>query len=323
MRIAVLGCGSIGRKHLHNMRALGDVEVVAYDPDASTRARIHEEFQREVMGELAAVWVQNPEAVVVAAPSDAHVALAMEAAERDLPFFIEKPLSHSMEGVDRLCHEVSQRNLITMVACNMRFHPGPATVKRWIDSGVAGDVLAMRIKTGSFLPRWRPTQDYRHSYSASSESGGATLDCIHELDLALWYGGPAVVIGAASLDARSIGLDTDGLIEILLRHESGALSNVHLNFLQRDYRRTCEIIGTEGTIRWDFNAHRVERFDADGALVETIVEPEGWSLNQMYVDELSHFIDAVRQKQPTVNPLSHAVQVLAAALEARNWGRRS
>ena len=142
----------------------------------------------------------------------------------------------------------------------MRFHPGPATIKRLLGQGAIGEVIAARIQSGSFLPRWRTQQHYHGSYSASPLWGGALLDCIHEIDLALWYFGSATIAGAATLPAKSLGLETDGLAEIILEHGTGVLCSVHLNFVQRDYRRTCQVIGSEGTIYWDLADHCVEVF---------------------------------------------------------------
>jgi predicted dehydrogenase len=259
----------------------------------------------------------KPDFVVVATPSHLHVAQALEAARHGCHLFIEKPLSHSPDGLDILRAEAERRNLITMVACNMRFHPGPATVKRLLEEKAVGQVIAARIQTGSFLPRWRPWQDYRQSYSASPEWGGAILDCIHEIDLALWYLGSAKMLAAAHLPARTIGLETDGLAEIILYHESGALSNVHLNFVQRDYRRTCQVIGSEGTIYWDFADHQVRVYGVEGELKRTYAEPDGWQVNQMYLDELEHFLQAMRSGSQTMNPVSGGIAAVQVALAAR------
>ena len=126
-------------------------------------------------------------------------------------------------------------------------------VRRLLGEGAIGRVIAARIHTGSYLPEWRPGTDYRRSYSASStRGGGAILDCIHEIDLALWYFGPGVLSASATVPAHTLGLEVEGLAEILIRHDSGVLSSVHLNFIQRDYQRECRIIGTAGTLSWTF-----------------------------------------------------------------------
>jgi predicted dehydrogenase len=316
-RILVLGCGSIGRRHIGNLLQLAVGEIRAFDPVEAVRAAAGV----AVFDQLERAWDWAPDIVIVASVTQQHVPLAQTALERNAHLFVEKPLSHSLSGLSELASAAAERRRVTMVGCNMRFHPGPAAVKALIEEKAVGPVIAARVQSGSYLPRWRPAQDYRQSYSASRESGGAILDCIHEIDLALWYLGPARLAAAASLPAASLGLETDGLAELLLRHESGALSSVHLNFVQRDYRRGCQIIGTEGTIYWDFGSKRVDVFGPDGSRSRSIPEPEGWLVNQMYVDEMKHFLAAVERGTETMNPIAVAQKTLSVALEARAEGK--
>jgi len=319
-RIAVLGCGSIGRRHLRNLQTLGATDLTVFEPDAARCRDIEAESGVTAAADLESVWERLPEIAVVAAPTQAHAAAALAAARHGCHLFIEKPLSHSLEGLDLLGAEVEARGLQTMIGCNMRFHPGPAQVKALLERGEVGVPLAARIQTGSYLPRWRPGQDYGQSYSASPEYGGAILDCIHEIDLALWYFGPAALLAAAHLPARTLGLETDGLAEIILRHGRGPLSSVHLNFVQRDYRRCCQIIGSEGTIYWDFAARRVDVYGPDGEQALSLPEPEHWQANQMYLEEMDHFLRAVRRGEPPMNSLSQARETLEIALAARVRG---
>lgn len=322
LRIAVIGCGSMGQRHIGNLIALGYRQLIAADPQEQPRKAVRERFDIPAVGSLDEIWNFLPDIVFVTSPSNLHVSQACQAAEHDCHIFLEKPLSHALEGTAELIALIEDKKLITMTGCNMRFHPGPATVKQLLEASRIGTVIAARIQTGSYLPRWRPSQDYRSSYSASPEWGGAVLDCIHEIDLALWYLGPAKLIAAVCMPARSIDLATDGLAEILLQHESGSMSSVHLNFVQRDYRRTCQIIGSEGSIYWDFMDYTVRVYGSDGELTEVISEPPGWQLNQMYVDELEHFFESVINNTQTMNTIADSLQTLKIALEARGNNER-
>lgn len=323
MKIAVLGCGSIGRRHLENLKQYQDIELVAYEPVASVALSVADKLNIPVYSTLEAVWEKAPAITVIAAPTALHVELALAAAKQNSHLLIEKPLAASPDNVQELIRQIDERNLITLVGCNMRFHPGPATVKRLLERQVIGEVIGARVFTGSFLPRWRPSQDYHTSYSASVESGGAILDCIHELDLALWYFGAARLLSAVHRPAHTIGLETDGLAEILLQHESGVISSVHLNFVQRNYYRGCDIVGSEGTIHWEWNEHRVTLFGPDGTVQEIFAEPERWQVNQMYIDEVDSFLYSVQAKTLTMNPVCNAARTLQLALEARGVGKQS
>jgi predicted dehydrogenase len=324
MRLVVLGCGSIGRRHLQNLQSLGYTELLAYDPASRARRMTREETGLPSLSSLDEVWAKSPEVALVTAGTQAHVDLGLEAARHGCHLFIEKPLSHSIDGrLHQLLSEIEKRKLITMVACNMRYHPGPMAVKELLESGSVGEIIAARIQAGSYLPRWHPNQEYQQSYSASPEWGGAVLDCIHEIDLALWYFGPAKLAGAACLGAGTIGLESDGLAEILLRHKSGVLSSLHLNFVQRDYKRSCQIIGSRGTIYWDFNERQVNVFGEDGELVDRQREPEGWQSNQMYVEELKDFLRSVETLSPTANAISRSLEALDIALAVRSTEAKS
>jgi predicted dehydrogenase len=311
-----LGCGSIGRRHARNLAALGHTDLILHDPsrEALESAPLPEGARRAAT--LDEVWRQEPRAVLVTAPTHLHVPLAREAARRGCDLFIEKPLSHGWDGVEELRAESRARGLITMVGCNMRFHPGPARIRELLRDGAVGQPVAARIFTGSYLPDWRPGTDYRKSYSASFERGGGVLlDCIHEIDLALWYFGPARLAAAVSVPASTIGLDVEGTAELLLRHESGTLTSVHLNFVQRDYSRGCRVVGSEGSLSWDFGDGRV-LWTTPGATRE-FRAPEGWELDAMYRDELRDFVHAVQHRTRAANDLDESLAALRIALEAR------
>jgi predicted dehydrogenase len=326
MRTLVVGAGSIGTRHLHNLRALEVSPLAVVEVDAARRQEL------EQLYELSKLWQSTgiesfatlerglawkPDVVFLTTPTQFHVEQALQAARAGCHLFLEKPLSHSLPGCRELCEIAERNDLVSLVGCNMRFHPGPAAIKAHLEKQTIGKPLAARLQCGSYLPAWRPAQDYRQSYSASPEHGGIILDGIHEIDLALWYFGPADVVGSAVLDATSLGLRTDGLAEILLRHQAGVLSNVHLNFIQRDYRRTCQVIGTEGTLYWDFETHRVDIFGTDGKLRESQAGPANWQVNDMYLEEVKHFLDCVRLRRVTVNALAAAMKTLEVALASR------
>jgi predicted dehydrogenase len=320
--VAVLGAGSIGLRHLRNLLSLGFQQLICFEPDSARRERVAQTLPVTCLAELDAVWEFEPSVVFITAPTALHLPLALAAVREGAHIFIEKPLSYSMAGLELLDNEAKVKRLVTMVGCNMRFHPGPATVRRLLEEKAVGTVLCARLQASSFLPRWRPAQDYRKSYSASPDSGGAILDCVHEIDLADWYFGPGAVIASAILPATSIGLTTDGAAEILISHDSGVLASVHLNFMQRDCRRGCQIAGTHGTIYWDFAMRRVEVFGEDGTLQRIVAEPEECEINQMYVDEVAYFLQCVDRSQQTDNSIANARRVLALALDARNQGDR-
>ena len=322
LSVLVSGVGSIGRRHVSNLRTLGVQQLAVSDPSAASLSAAEQEWSVDGIADYGeAIRSVKPDVVFVCSPTSLHVPQALEAVKAGAHVFIEKPLSCSMEGVDELCRIADVQSLTTMVGSNMRFHPGPRKIKELIDGGAVGTVLSSRIRTASYLPRWRREIPYRESYSASKKEGGAVLDCIHEIDLALWYFGPATVLSSATVPAQSIGLGVEGAAEMLLRHDSNVLSSLHVSFIQHNWVRSCEVVGTEGTIVWDldrdFVRHRLDMYGNDGALQESFPVPGGWDRNRMYLEEIEHFLSAVSAGARSCAPVSAGKLALQIALQVR------
>ncbi|MFH0770602.1 MAG: Gfo/Idh/MocA family oxidoreductase [Candidatus Peregrinibacteria bacterium] len=321
--VLVSGAGSIGKRHLRNLHAQGIGALAICDPDPArlteaanqTPCKTYTDFHQALASE-------KPDAVFVCSPTRWHLSQAVDAAGAAAHLFIEKPLSHTMDGVERLAHAVEEQRLCCMVGCNMRFHFGPKTVKTLLTEGKIGTVTHATVYTGSFLPDWRPVQDYRKSYSADPLQGGALLDCIHEIDLALWYMGPATLVSAALRSADVIGIPVEGTADLILEHGKGVTSSVHLSFTEKEYRRFCRIEGAEGTIAWDIGEKTVTLRGRDGKLHEIFREPAGEDLNRMYEDELRHFLDCMRRNVQPQGNLREAIAALKIALEAKRGEMR-
>ncbi len=317
-RFLVTGCGSIGKRHIGNLIALGEEDIRAFDIRADRREEVKSLFGIEVLDDWAAVWNACPDAAVITAPTSMHVSLARQAADHGCHLFIEKPLSHSPDGVDDLLAAVRERGLVTLVGCNMRFHPGLARVKEMIDEGAVGRILAMRVEFGQYLPDWHPQEDYRRGYSARAElGGGVILDAIHEIDYLRWMLGEIEAVACVAGKLSDLDINTEDTAAILFRCSSGAIGEVHLDYVQRTYSRTCHVIGQEGAIRWDYLTGDVTRSCGGGTDREVYHNPPGWEPNQMYLDELRHFLKCLDGEEEPCLDVSEAARVLEGALAAK------
>lgn len=318
-RILVIGGGSIGTRHARNLLSRRTGVVIVIDPDPSRREALEKEFGVRTGTDVSAALASfQPDIVFICSPTALHVPQALQSVGAGAHVFMEKPLSHSLEGVEELRRKAQETKRIVMVGCNMRFHPGVKEVKRLLAEGAIGVPVSARIVYSGYLPSWRPGQDYKKSYSASVEQGGAVLDCIHEIDLALWEFGPGTVTASKVLPAAKIGLATDGEAEIILKHTSGTESSIHISFMEEKFERSQGITGTAGSLSWDFERGTVERYGKDGALAETIRQPKDWESNQMFLEELDHFLHAVEHGTIPMGSLDDAIRALEIALTVKN-----
>lgn len=317
-RFLVIGCGSIGKRHIDNLRHLGANDIIAFDTQATRAAEVAAAHGVETVASLEAAWEQRPDVCLITAPTSLHLALARQSAEHGCHLFIEKPLSHSWQGVEELLGVVARQRLVTLVGCNMRFHPGLREIKRLLAENAVGRVIAVRVDVGQYLPDWHPWEDYRRGYSARSElGGGVILDAIHELDYLRWFFGPVADAVCLAGKLSQLEIDTEDIAAMLLRFNNGIFGEVHLDYVQRAYRRTCQVIGDEGTIHWDFSAGQVRWYSARTRQWIQYENPAGWEVNQMYIDEMKHFLACLAGDATPELDVSQAAEVLRIALAAK------
>lgn len=317
MKGLVVGGGSIGTRHLQNLKLLGIDSLALVDPDGARKNPIAVSLPTLTEG---LAWA--PDFVVLASPTHLHAEQALAVVSRGVPVFVEKPLTHTAVGLPELVKETAARRLVTMVGCNMRFHPGPAQVKKLLEKDAVGVPYFGRVHVGSYLPDWRPGRDYRETYSARAEmGGGCLLDNIHEVDLARWYLGEVTDVFCRAERISRLEMDVEDVAILILKHRAGTFSEVHLDYVQRTYERGCQIVGQAGSVFWDFREGNVRWYDARTARWETFAQPADWNINQMYVDEMEHFIECVREQRRTCFPIEEAAHVTKVVLAAKESSR--
>lgn len=318
-RIVVIGCGSIGKRHIRNLQTLGVKIILGYDPREDRCEEVRAKFQIETAKSIEEVWAWEPNVALVTTPTSLHASLALAAAKHHCHLFIEKPLSDALSAELReLLTRVREYDLVTWVGCNFRFQPALERVKGLLDQRVIGRVVAIRAEAGQYLPDWHPWEDYRLSYSARRElGGGVILDAIHELDYLYWMLGDVESVVCFAGHLSQLSMDTEDTAAILLRFLDGTIGEVHLDYIQRSYSRTAHFIGEEGTIRWDFESGLTRWYTAATQKWNEYRQPSHWQINQMYLDEMVHFLRAIRREVPAMLDVTEALRVLEIALAAK------
>lgn len=317
--VLVVGLGSVGGRHVRNLRRLiPGVRVVAY----------REERQRpadDLIGswlveytDLKQALAQQPVAAIVCNPTSLHLAVALPAARAGCHLFIEKPLSHSLEGLDELSRIIREQPLVAMVGFQFRFHPGLRTVKQLLDEGAVGRVVHALAHWGEYLPGWHPWEDYRRSYSARADlGGGAILTLCHPLDYLHWLLGTVRAVTATTGRISGLELDVEDTADVTLQFVSGAMGTVHLDYVQRPPSHWLQITGTTGTIRWDNADGTVHCYRADRGEWERIPAPAEFERNTMFLDEMRHFLDCTAGRAEPLVTLDDGIRALEVALAAK------
>lgn len=315
LRLLIIGCGSIGRRHAQNLREMGAEDLLLFDTDWKKMEALSRELQVQSFETLETAFGRKPHAAVICAPTSLHRELAVEALRHDCHLFVEKPLSPSMEGVHELLDEVCEKERALLIGYNFRFDPLLNTAKRWLSEGRVGQVTSARLHFGSYLPWRHPLEDYRLGYGArQSLGGGVILDAIHEIDIALWFFGWPEAIYCVGGKYSDLQIDVEDTAEIMLTYPDKFVS-IHLDFVQRPAERWLEVTGTAGKIEGNLFARTLRCFD--GASREWLSAGVGTSIEDTYRSEMRHFLDCLQGKDAPLVGGETAVQSLMLAEEAK------
>jgi predicted dehydrogenase len=326
VRILIAGLGAVGQRHARNLRAIcGDsLELLALRrrrlPHVVTESLqrddtrdVEAELGVTVFGELDRALAARPDAVFVCTPSSRHLDVALPAARAGCHLFIEKPVSHTIDGLAELCETIAARQLVVLVGCQWRYHPAIRWLRDVVRAGTLGPLVSVDMEYGEYLPDWHPYEDYRDSYAARAElGGGVVLTQIHDYDLAWWLFGPPRSVTATEGRLSELEIDVEDAVDARL--EGGTVPvSIRQSFATRPPRRTISVAGEAGRVTVDLLNGRISS-DPRIAAADAFAD---YPRNQMFIDEAKHFLACLSATETPAVPLVEAVAVLRLALAVK------
>jgi predicted dehydrogenase len=246
LRIGLIGFGVMGRNHA---RVLGDrdgVRLVAVaDLEADALAAAIAATGATGFDEPTALIEESDlDGLVVAAPTTAHVGLAIAAIERGLPILVEKPLAATTDEALAIVAACRRTGVPVEVGHVERFNPAVRELGRLLGQGWLSSVYAITSRrAGPFPVRIRDV--------------GVTIDlATHDVDILSWIAGERPVRVYAET-AQRIHAEHEDLLFGLLHFPSGATGMLDVNWLTPDKRRLLVVVGEEGMFELDYLSQRL------------------------------------------------------------------
>jgi predicted dehydrogenase len=319
MKFVIAGLGSIGRRHLRNLVALGEKDIVLYRThQASLPDTDLADFPVE--SELEKVLALKPDAVIVSNPTALHLRVAIPAAQAGCSLMLEKPLSVTCEGLDTLQDALQVQQKQALVGFQFRFHPAFLQIAEWLKQGEIGEILSTHVHWGEYLPGWHPWEDYRTSYSARKDlGGGVVLTLCHPIDYVRWLMGEVQSVSAYVGQISSLELEVEDIAEITMRHSSGALSHIHLDYYQQPKHHALEIVGERGTIRWEEKTNKALLLRPGASQPVSFQPASSFERNDLFLAEMTHFLSVIKEGEPPLCTLHDGMrvqQIIAAVYQS-------
>ena len=172
MNIAVMGLGSIGQRHARNLEALGEPDVLGYDPRVGTEGYVLDASIQAVNAPQM-IWAWHPDVVLICAPPATHTALICEALTHHVRHvFVEKPLTQCVTDAQIVVDLARSHGAHLAVGYQMRFTDASTMARRLWDNDIC-------IVSKQDMSTW-PSQYQKDMLEEFS----------HEIDLAVYWNGP-------------------------------------------------------------------------------------------------------------------------------------
>ena len=332
MKVLFVGLGGIGQRHARNLRTIlgADVEIIAWRTrrlshvvtptlQADTSRDVEREYDIRVFDTLQSALDEQPQVAFICNPSSLHVASALVCLRAGCDLFLEKPVSHNLDGLAELTRAAKEGRCVVMVGYQLRFHPCFQRLQKILRSEHLGRLLAVRASVGEYLPGWHPYEDYRRMYASRADLGGGVITTqIHEFDYLYGLFGIPRRVFSISGHWSDLEIDVEDTASTLMQFEFGGRPlPVHLqqDYLQRPPSRSCEVIGNRGKVVMDLSSLSVTRYQQDGEIAEN-EQWSGFDRNQLFLDELRHFLECVETRRKPLVDLIDGIWSLRIALAA-------
>ena len=316
MRFLIAGYGFTARRHLRNLRSLGENDVLFYDPTPGARPS-GDLAPYPLETDLRAALDRHPDAVIIANPTAQRMDVAIPAAEAGCDLLIETPVAQDLGRAEELRAALRQGGGRAMSAYPFRFHPGMQRIQQLVARGAVGEIASVRAHWGEYLPASQRSGDYRTTAGRPEPGGGVVLTLSHPFDYLRWLLGEVEDLWAYTANSSILNVPVETVAEVGLRFRRGALGTLHLDFLQRPPRHHLELIGTMGTLSWDNNTGAARLYNSAIGTWESYLPPQDFRQNDVYKEELRAFISVVRREIEPPCTLEDGLAALRLALSVK------
>lgn len=316
----ICGLGSIGKRHLENLETLGFSckDILVYRTQKGSQpfgdnVLQHHGHRHPVFYDLDQALSKLPQITFITNPTAYHISLALKAAKARSHLYIEKPLSHSLEGVHSLEKEILKKNIFATVAYNLRFHPLMGKIKNWLDEKILGEIISCQAEIGERITHWHPWENHEISYASREDlGGGAILTQSHELDYLYWFFGMPEMVFSAGGILGDLQMNVENCVSSIIKYPT-FYASLYLDYYKHPPRRTLQITGTKGRLEWNDLEKKCSFLPLQGNPI-FYEEPKDFDRNHMYLAQLKDFLTCIQKnKSPSID-FRQGADVLKIAL---------
>ena len=307
MKILIVGLGSIGQRHLRNLKKIYPNEdyfalrvinnQFLIKNKKKTKINLSKYYKIEILKSYNKALLIKPDIVFLCNPSIYHLRDALRFLRVGSNIFIEKPLGGKLKNVTKLIKLNKKLKKNLMIGYQFRFHPLIKKVKEIIDKRKYGSAIKAEFNNLAYLPSFHPYENYRKGYAANRKLGGGVLSTmIHEIDLVAFFFGLPHKIKSSKIRSGIIKSDAyDNLTTNLIYHSrQNVIINLSLTYVKPN--RSFYILFNKVILWCDLLKNKIEIYSnkTQKIIFKKISKID---FNQLYIDEIKFFFKCIKTKK--------------------------
>ena len=280
--VGLIGFGSIGKRHYKNLKEIFS-SIIIYDPKYHNKKKLEEIYN-------------FCDDIFICSPLDSHENYLKKSMQLKKNIFIEKPLLLNTKKFYKPIINYYKNKKVIYVGFNLRFRKIVKFIKDEIDKNNFGKIYWAKFLMSSYLPNWRNNYNIHNSYANSKINGGVLLDSIHELDLAEFFFGNSKLKSYFLDNLNILKIKSDEYANLTLKHNNGVISNIQLDYLNKNNKREITICGSKNYLEADIVKGELKIIGK-----KRIKKKINYNRNDEYKNELINFYKLISLNKKNLN----------------------
>ena len=337
-RIALIGAGVIGKRHLNAMARVDSVELVAIADPLSSTAEISTEYGvRHYSSADEMLSAVAPSGVIIATPTEHHFEPALAALDAGCHLLVEKPIAATVAEAEEITRVSEARGLCVLVGHHRRYYPHVAKAREMVRGGLLGQLVTV---SGQWSVR-KPESYYAPDWRRRSPAGPVLTNLIHEIDYLRYVVGE--IRSVTGLAGNSVqGFEKEDAAAFALQFENGSFGAFVMSdqadspwawematgenpAFPRNGQNCITFSGTRGALEFPNLRHWTSDGEPASWITPKTVRDISLELGDAFVRQIRHFAEVVAGH---ANPIISAadatgtLEVTLAVLESARCGSR-
>ncbi len=314
MKFLIFGLGSMGKRRIRCLHALGYNNILGYDSRKDRISEAREKYGIEVTDSISDINYSGFDAFIISTPPDQHTQYLKLAIDNKIPAFVEA--SVILEEVETI-RKYNTNSTFIAPSCTLRFHPVIKDIKSIIKGKKYGKVTNFSYHSGQYLPDWHPWEKVSDFYVSNRLTGGGREIVPFEVTWivdAIGWPNDAKGVFKRTID---FGSDIEDSYAFVLNYDN-MVGTVIVDVAARYATRSLIINMEYGQIQWRWEEGCFLLYESENNRWIKFNQPEikaetGYNKNigeEMYYEEIGCFLNGIKDATLYPNSIEDDIKVL-------------